>query len=419
MISENKQFLEDLDGILKIKTVKGECGEETEKAPLGEGINNAINYMLALGEKFGFKTKNIDGCCGYIEMGEGEELLGILTHLDVVSADGEWSVEPFSLTVRDGKYYSRGIIDDKGPAMMSLYAMKQIQNEKIKLSKRVRLILGGDEETGRWECIKKYKNSEKEPDIAFTPDGEFPVVFAEKGMLKLKIKGNYELEDKTFLFEGGHVINIVPDYAKCICNGKDYVAFGTAAHASEPHKGENAVLKLAGDLFEKGVKNPFVDLLLNINKKDLGIDICDEPSGELTLNPAIAKADFCHAELLCDIRFPVTKKLGDFYPNIEKKVKELGFDVEIMNVDNPLYEEKDGFLVSTLQSVYEKITGDKTPPVAMGGGTYAKAFKNTVAFGIMFPDCESGCHVADEHLTKDELDKSFEIIKEAIIKLAE
>lgn len=417
MITENEEFLSDLDGVLKIKTVRGDCGEETPEAPLGKGVNDAIEYMLELGKKFGFKTKNLDGYCGYIHFGNENDFVGILTHLDVVAEDGEWSVKPFGLTEKDEKYYSRGIIDDKGPAVMSLYAMKEVKESGIPLKKGIRLIMGGDEETGKWECIERYKKTEKEPTIGFTPDGEFPVVFAEKGMLKIKIKGNYDLKDKNFSFNGGHVINIVPDYAKCVLNGQEYEAYGVASHASEPQKGENALLKLANDMAEK-CNNPFVNLLTNLTKEKMQIDISDEPSGDLTFNPAIAKADCKYGEVLCDIRFPVTKKLEDFYPSLQKNVKNLGFETEILSCENPLYEKKDGFLVTTLQKVYGKAMGEKSEPVSMGGGTYAKAFKNTVAFGVMFPDCESGCHVADEHLTKNELNKAYEIIKEAIKELA-
>ena len=191
MITENKEFLNDLKGLLQIKTVRGDCGEVSSEAPLGKGVNDAINYMLDIGKRFGFKTKNLDGYCGYIEMGEGDELLGILAHLDVVSADGKWSCEPFDLTVVDDKMYGRGIIDDKGAALLSLYAMKNISDSGIRLNKRIRLILGGDEETGVWEGIKRYKETEEIPTIGFTPDGDFPVVFAEKGLLKIKIEGNY------------------------------------------------------------------------------------------------------------------------------------------------------------------------------------------------------------------------------------
>ncbi len=417
-ITENEAFLKDLKGLLKIKTVRGDCGEVTKEAPLGKGINDAINYMLDLGKKFGFKTKNLDGYCGYIEMGEGEELLGILCHLDVVSADGKWICEPFDLNIIDDKMYGRGILDDKGAALLSLYAMKKISDCGLKLNKRVRLILGGDEETGVWECIKRYKETEEIPTIGFTPDGEFPVVFAEKGLLKIKISGNYTIKDKSFLFEGGKVVNIVPDYAKCVLDGEVFEKTGIPAHASEPHKGENAIINLGKELCEKtDGENPYLKLLSIATNDGFDINLSDEPSGKLTINPSIAKADSVFGSLICDIRYPVTLKLEDFIKNIEKAVEPLGFKVEVIAHDVPLYVKKDSHLVSTLRKVFEDRTGDKTEPISMGGGTYAKAFPNTVAFGLIFLDSESGCHVANEFMKFSEMEKSFDILCDAIVKL--
>ncbi len=416
-ITENESFLKDLKGLLQIKTVRGDCGEESKEAPLGKGINDAIEYMLALGRKFGFKTKNLDGYCGYIEMGEGEKLLGILCHLDVVSADGEWICEPFDATVVDEKIYGRGILDDKGAALLSLYAMKKISESGIKLDKRVRLILGGDEETGVWECIKRYKKTEEIPSVGFTPDGEFPVVFAEKGLLKIKISGEYDISDESFLFEGGKVINIVPDFAKCILEGSEYTKNGVPAHASEPHKGENAIINLGKELFLKNKENPYLNLLSVASNDGLNINLSDEPSGQLTINPSVAKADCKQGSLICDIRYPVTYKLEDFIGNIEEAVGKIGFKVEILSHDVPLYVEKDSHLVSTLKKVYEDRTGDNSEPISMGGGTYAKAFPNTVAFGLIFLDSESGCHVANEFMKFDEMEKSFDILCDAIVKL--
>ncbi len=416
-ITENKEFLNDLKGLLKIKTVRGDCGEVTKEAPLGKGINDAINYMLSIGERFGFKTKNLDGYCGYIEMGEGDELLGILTHLDVVSADGKWICEPFDMTVIDDKIYGRGILDDKGAALLALYAMKKIADSGVKLDKRVRLILGGDEETGAWECIKRYKETEEIPTIGFTPDGEFPVVFAEKGLLKIKIEGSYDISDSTFSFEGGKVINIVPDYAKCVLNGDKYDKKGVPAHASEPEKGVNAIINLGKELYEENNDNPYLKLLSIASNDGFDINLCDEPSGKLTINPSVAKADSKSGSLICDIRYPVTYKLEDFIGNIEKAVEPIGFKVEVLAHDVPLYVEKDSHLVSTLRQIYEDKTGDKSEPISMGGGTYAKAFKNTVAFGLIFLDSESGCHVANEFMKLDEMEKSFAILCDAIVKL--
>lgn len=113
--------------------------------PFGENANKALEYVLNLGKNLGFKVKNLDGYCGYIEFGEGEELLGIIGHLDVVPEGEGWTFPPFSATIHDNKIFGRGAIDDKGPVISSLYAMKAVM-ENCHVQKRVRLILGLNEE---------------------------------------------------------------------------------------------------------------------------------------------------------------------------------------------------------------------------------------------------------------------------------
>ncbi len=237
-----EQMLEDLRGLLKIKSVNGECGEVTAQAPLGQGVYDAIEYMLSLGEKFGFRTKNVDGYCGWIEMGEGDRMVAVVGHLDTVAADSGWNFEPFDGTISDGRLYGRGTSDDKGPSLVALYAMKALADSKISLGKRVRLILGGDEEAGGWRCMQRYKQTEELPQCAFTPDSEYPVTYAEKAILHIRIAKKLESGIAPIFLEGGNTINVVPAMAKAVVNGVEYTETGKAAHAMEPQKGVNAVL---------------------------------------------------------------------------------------------------------------------------------------------------------------------------------
>ena len=182
------------------------------EAPFGEECKKVLDYVLNLGNELGFRTKNIDGYCGYIEFGEGEEILGIIGHLDVVPAHLEdgWTSHPFKAEVRDNKIYGRGTIDDKGPVMASLYAMKAVA-DNMKLSKRVRLIIGLNEEKD-WECINYYKRNEELPTISFSPDGNFPCIYAEKGIITIKIEKEYRLNLGEILeiTSGDNAINVVP-----------------------------------------------------------------------------------------------------------------------------------------------------------------------------------------------------------------
>ncbi len=409
------ELLDDLKGLLKIKSVNGDCGEISEKAPLGAGIYSAIEYMLALGRKFGFKTKNVDGYCGWIEMGEGERMVGILAHLDTVSADPEgWIADPFDGTVLNGRIYGRGACDDKGPAMVALYAMKALAQSGVPLGKRVRLILGGDEEAGSWKCMERYKETEEIPACAFTPDSEYPATFAEKGILHVRIFRSLDADIRPILLDCGKMFNIVPAYARAVVDETVYEADGIAAHAMEPEKGVNALLKLCGQLREKGIEHPFIGLAGLATAEGFRIDFSDEPSGKLTINPSIAKVTDAVAELFCDIRVPVTIDVSKVVDAIAQSVAHLGFQVENTYYSSPLYVKKDSPLVSTLQRVYKECTGDDTPPNATGGGTYARAFENAVAFGALFPDEEVTFHQVNEYWSIKSIKRNYQILIHAI-----
>ena len=147
------ELIKNLQELIKIPSVHSESNNVNE--PFGENTVKALEYILNLGQKFGFKTKNIDGYCGYIEFGEGPELIGIVGHLDVVPEGENWTYSPFEAHIENNKIYGRGAIDDKGPVMASLYAMKAVMDycseNNISINKRVRLILGLNEERD-WKC---------------------------------------------------------------------------------------------------------------------------------------------------------------------------------------------------------------------------------------------------------------------------
>lgn len=415
-VLDKKEFLDDLKTLIKIKSVRGDCGEETASAPLGKGINDAIEAFLDIGRRFGFKTKNLDGYCGYIEMGEGEELLGIIVHTDTVSSGDGWTYPPFECTVTEDGVFGRGVIDDKGPALLSLYAMKEVKESGIALNKRVRLIIGGDEETGGCLCMKRYKETEESPAISFSPDANYPAVFGEKGLLRVKISGKETAMPSDFKFDGGSVINVVPDEAHAFISGSSLSEKGKAAHGSMPEKGENAVLKLAEKISALAPESTFAKLYSLTTAASLGIDIEDSIT-KLSINPSVLHADSSYCQLLYDIRYPITKNGEEVISSIKKHAEEKGLCAEILFHEAPLYVPTDSHLVKTLAEIYTERTGDTTPPMAIGGGTYAKSFKNCVAFGVMLPDEPETMHAPDEFWGFSSIDINFDILKDAIIRL--
>lgn len=411
---DQEAFIKDLQSLLRIKSVREDCGPVTEQAPFGQGIYDALNFMVELGRKAGFRTKMIDGKCCWIEAGEGDELLGILAHMDTVPVEEGWAAPPFDGTLIDGKLYGRGVSDDKGPALIALYAMKAVAKD---MKKRVRLILGGDEEGGGWRCMKRYKETEEIPSMSFTPDSEYPVTYAEKGILHVVISGQPQAKTPLTI-SCDNAYNVVPSHASAEYSGKHYEAEGRSAHAMEPEKGDNALLKLCAQLREEGVQHPFLELAKIANAEGLGIAFSDEPSGKLTINPSIAHVNDRQSELCCDLRVPVTFGAEEVLAAIEKAVAPLGFHAANDYFQPPLYVKKDSPLVKTLQQVYQEVTGTALEPVSTGGGTYARAFPNAVAFGALLPEDEVTYHRTNEYWKVENLVKSYQIIANAVAELS-
>ena len=220
--NKKEEMIENLQKLIQIPSVYEESNNP--KKPFGENANKALEYMLDLGKKMGFRTKNIVGYCGYIEFGEGDELLGLIGHLDVVPVNDGWTYPPFSATIVNGKIFGRGAIDDKGPVMASLYAMKAVMDTK-KVHKRVRLIVGLNEEND-WKCIEYYKKHEEAPTIGFSPDADFPCIYAEKSIITSNISMEYSGQnDKIQIIDidcNNNPDNVVPKICKVKLKAENY-----------------------------------------------------------------------------------------------------------------------------------------------------------------------------------------------------
>ena len=425
--------------------------------PFGEGPAKALEYFLDLGKKLGFEVENFDNYAGHIDFGTGEETVGILGHVDVVPEGDGWEFPPYSGTIANGKIFGRGVLDDKGPSIVCLYAMKALKDSGIKLNRKIRMILGANEESG-WGCMKHYFGELKmpQPTYAFTPDSGFPVTFAEKGILHITLTKKYD-KDLDFQIVGGTAFNSVPDLTTAILplsmknkieenlcefnkdktykitlteeNGKiKLTSQGKASHGARPSEGYNSIsalfkflssvtlednqLKNIVDFFKKYVK-------MDYEGKELGVNFTDEPSGSLTLN--VGKVEIKGNELMVgfDIRYPVTYAQDDVLEKIRPKAEEFGLTVGIRSSQKPLYVPKDSFLVETLMEVYGDVTGDReSQPIAIGGGTYARAVTNGVAFGALLNDQEDNMHQRNEYLEIDKIDTWLKIYIEAIYQLA-
>ena len=222
--NHKEDLLKDLFELLSVNSVLGT--DITEETPFGSGPRKALDLILSFGERDGYKTKLVENKAGHIEVGEGEELFGILGHVDVVPVvEADWISHPFKPEVRDGKIYARGSLDDKGPTMAAYYAVKLLDKLGVKWNKRVRVIVGSDEETG-FRCVKSYFEHEEQPALGFTPDAMFPLVYAEKARVTFDHnlifkdeEGNYDY--KLVEFNAGQVLNMVVASAEAKLSGED------------------------------------------------------------------------------------------------------------------------------------------------------------------------------------------------------
>lgn len=466
VLKRKEQIIKDTQAYLQIKSVLDEDGA-TKQAPLGTGIDQALQFMLNKGQNDGLTVKNVDGLAGHIEYGEGTELVGILCHVDVVPEGDGWTSDPYSAEIKDGKIFARGAIDDKGPTMAAYYAMKIVKELGLPMQKRVRMILGTDEESN-WRCVEHYFKHEEMPTMGFAPDADFPIINAEKGIFDFILEQNGREQnenDGTVVLEmlqAGRRLNMVPDLAEVsvLCKTKDdtehiKISFeqyikdnnlagtatiekniiqfrleGISAHGMEPNKGRNAGLLLNSFLHHHLLDKldqkaqAFVSFVQQYFGQDsrgkaLGIAYEDEISGELTINNGtLSYQKEEGGKIGLNLRYPVTH---DIEPS-KQKIKEISgnhkFTCKQISDSKPHHVDEHHPLIKVLQKVYEEQTGEKAELIAIGGGTYARSLHAGVAFGPLFPGRPDVAHQKDEYIEIEDLLKATAIYTQAIYELA-
>ena len=480
-IEESKEeIVKTLQELISIKSAEE---KPTADAPFGKGIAEAFDYILKKAEADGFDTENADNYGGHIEFGgyfldengqitgTSDEVMGIIGHLDVVPEGSDWEYEPYGGVVADGKIYGRGAIDNKGPVVAAYYAMKALKDSGYMPEKKVRLILGLDEETN-WKGMHYYLSKVKAPDFGFTPDAEYPAIHGEMGILVFQLakkigkttgKG-IELRSLT----GGTAANSVADYARAViradkmeaydkvkelaaryrnekcseegqiaygarlnCKGVgkslEIVAQGISAHGATPECGVNAISLLMDFLGELDIINDDVNEFVGFYNQyigyetdgaALGCDLSDEPSGKLVLNVGKVDLEGEAVILTLNIRYPVTLTDDAVYGALMPVINK--YNMGIIKIKNqlPIYMPADNPMIKTLMEIYGEHTGDtEREPIVIGGGTYARAAKNIVAFGSIFPGDPDPSHQRNEYIEIDKLILNAKIFADAIYRL--
>ncbi|MDR2088726.1 MAG: dipeptidase PepV [Clostridiales Family XIII bacterium] len=460
-----EEMIDRLRALIAIRSV---AAPAEDGAPFGAGVRAAFEHMLALARADGFAVENADDCGGHIEFGGDSpgsadadaETLGILVHLDVVPEGSGWSCDPFLGKREGGRVYGRGAIDDKGPAVACYYAMKALKEDGFAPAKRVRLILGLDEETG-WNGMERYLARVGPPDFGFTPDADFPAIHGEKGILIFELAKKLGKTTAKGLelrkFSGGTAANMVADYARAVVRGDSYdelkakvaeyriatgrqvhakgmgksleiSANGIAAHGAMPERGLNAISVLMDFLPRTGLVNESVLEFLDFYNGHIGFDLhgerlgCameDEVSGPLIFNVGTAAGDAEAMILTVNVRYPVTMTGDRVYEAMLPVVHKYDLGLVKLGHKPPIYVPADDPLVETLMSVYRAHTGDaESRPLVIGGGTYARAAKNIVAFGPGFPGDPELAHQKDEYISEENLIRLAKIYADAIRALS-
>jgi succinyl-diaminopimelate desuccinylase len=434
-------FIEKTRALLQIPTLLDHFDATRTEAPFGVSIRQALDFLLNLAEADGFQVKNVLNYAGHIEMGEGKEILGILGHLDVVPVGGKWTFGPFDAVMTDGKIYARGSMDDKGPTMAAYLAMKMIKDQKMTLNKKVRLILGCDEESGM-RCIQTYLQNEPMPDLGFAPDADFPLIYGEKGIYSFDVSGQ-DTDGLLASMEAGERYNVVPDQCSAVLkkdlsrefsaflsehhyqgtvSGNTYTIFGKNAHAAWPQHGINAIFLMV-EFLKQYTSSPFIEYLdqyltFDFLGKKLGIDHFDPEMKELTINTALVRYQDGKFRIGCNIRYPKGFDFPVQTAKIRRSAEEFGFHYSLIGNSEPHYVSPQDPLVRILHDAYKKYThDDQTPLLTIGGGTYARVLKKAVAFGPNLPKNPDLAHQPDEYLVVEDMIVAAAIYAEAIERL--
>lgn len=444
--SMHDEMIDTLQKWIRVPSVKGEAAPG---APFGKEVRSMLDMALADCEQMGFKTQNFDGYIAHADLGEGsdEDALAILAHLDVVPEGDGWKYPPYGAVIENGRMYGRGTSDDKGPAVAALYAMKAVKDAGIPLRRKVRLILGCDEESG-WEDIAHYNKVATMPRMGFSPDASYPIINIEKGICRLELHGVLSNEGlQVIAFNNGERPNVIPGRASALVagdaatvaqaeaaakkldipaevqltdKGVSITVTGISGHAAYPETARNANGEMLLLLRELGVQGDLCLLAdkigLDYKGEGLEVSVSDGISGYLTCNLGIIRAGEGGVYATLDIRYPVMTNPDMIIKNVSASLP--GMRVDAMEVKEPHHVPAGSELVQNLLDAYHEVTGYERKCLYTGGGTYARSLQEGVAFGASFPQDEDLAHQANEYADIEGLYKNIKIFALAIVKLA-
>ena len=452
-LQKNKQnIIDDISDIISYRSVKS---DPLPSAPFGQEIRDVQLKAIDLCRREGFDTTDADGMISFADYGPMEQFIGVFSHLDVVPEGDGWDTPAYTCTEREGFLVGRGVGDNKGPFIMSLYALKYIKENNIPLKYGIRLLIGVDEESGMTDA-EYYVDNYPQPVFTFTPDSDFPVCHGEKGIYQIDFVSSPLGSSNLISMDGGLASNVVPDYASAILipalynhlleSAKDnenikvaiadegviVEAIGITAHAGTPFKGVNAIYVLLTFLIESGVlteseKNAatfICSIAKDVYGRGVGIECDDKIFVPLTVVVGIATKEKDVFKFNINIRYPTAVTAEELRSKLEKAANENGFTIESSKSMPPFYLDPKLPAIQMLSNIYAELSKKDPTPYVMSGGTYARKIKNAVAFGPDFkdsnyPDWVGAAHMKNEGLNIEDMLLAIEIYTEVLIRLQE
>ena len=441
------EIQKDICDLVAIESVE-DRSSACASAPFGRGAKCALQKICDICLSHGLSCFEAEGYYAVADLKQDAPYsIGIVSHVDVVGCEkSQWYTDPYTLVEKDGCLVGRGVLDDKGPAILSVWAAKYFQDKDIDTN--IRLIFGANEETGM-QGVRKFIEQRPEPDFVFTPDAEFPVICGEKGTFNATLSSDIPADSRVFDLSAGIAQNSVPATASCIVDGcnlepsphielqpyhdKTYVvARGISGHASMPEGTNNAIAVLFEYLLDNKVfieeeiswAELVVDICRDIYGKKLGFDYHDDVLGDLTIIAGLLKEDAGKRVLVLDARRPAevcTKIISDV---LSDKAQGCGCEFEVVHAGKVHMIDPESLEVKALNDAYNQVKGSCADPIAIGGGTYAKRFSHAVAFGPVeqnraLPSWAGGIHSSNEAVLIDELKQALIIYILAIQNLLE
>ena len=447
-IEENREsILWDMTRLVGVPSVQGEPMPE---APFGPGPRKALDMALTIARELELDTVDLDHKIGYASVGgDSDRYLATICHVDVVPVGEGWNSDPWTLTEREGYLLGRGIMDDKGPAVLTLYALKYLKEHGGALRYPVRALLGANEETGMEDVVHYVKN-EPAPLFCFSPDASFPLINGEKGIVHGRMRSVCELE-KIVEMKGGMAYNAVPDKAEAwiqtgFAPAEDGIeaveerrglwhitAHGIGGHAAHPKGTVNAIGVLEDYLLEHELVSPaeaeFLRFAVKVPHASdgslLGVDADDGFFSPLTVVSGMIYTEDSHLVQTLDFRYPTNTSAEKIRETLQAQSQgiakiEMGFGAA------PFYKNPASKELKACLDAYHEVTGEDGLPFTIGGGTYARHFPNAVGFGPeephpgrIRPAFVGSIHGANEAACFDELLEALKVYIVTLLNLEE